>query len=187
MTQTEKLSQLAREGARKRSMNINDNDRTAGGRGGVRQTGARVGGASSKSWSHPRIAGIPGSCYVVCSSSVRLGSSGWSGLVGSGGLVVISAHLKYALWRIRWAIYVCLASTDPHTWIYLAALLHTISYYRVLYTRICRLLVGQLCGCCRRSSVAWSGEQAEHVCMPHGLPACLPACHLDWSCMRTWK
>lgn len=110
---------------------------------------------------------------VQLECSARLEWLVW-GLVWSGGLVVISAHLKYALWRIRWAIYVCLASTDPHTWIYLAALLHTISYYRVLYTRICRLLVGQLCGCCRRSSVAWSGEQAEHVCMPHGLAACLP-------------
>lgn len=37
---------------------------------------------------------------------------------------------------------ICLASTDPHTWIYLAALLHTISYYRVLYMQItCRAAV----------------------------------------------
>lgn len=46
------------------------------------RTGRR--GVSDKSWSHPRIADIPGSCSSGCSSLEVL-------------FVVISAHLKYAL------------------------------------------------------------------------------------------
>lgn len=81
MTQTEKLSQLAREGARKRSMNINDNDGKAGGREGVRQTREGVWGLkqimvtpphSRHSWKLLR------SVQLECST--RLEWLVWSGL-----------------------------------------------------------------------------------------------------------
>lgn len=82
MTQTEKLSQLAREGARKRSMNINDNDGTVGGQGGGRKADREgVWGLKQIMVTPPHSRHSWKLLRSVCNSSARLDSSGWSGLV----------------------------------------------------------------------------------------------------------